>query len=378
MAKTSVLFIMPVMSGGGAEKLLIDMLRRFDYSRFEVSLLLEYLEGDLLQDVPGQVHVRHCFGRNGAARQRFHRLLMRLHLWWPYVRCCRSRWIRRRAGGPYDAIVSFMEGAAVQLHAMLSDRAAKNLSWVHIDLLRKHWSIQYFASDAAEARAYGRMDRIVFVSDTAEQAFRQLFPQVDVPMNVLNNPVDSAEINRLAASGRPDKTQFTICMAGRLNPQKRYDRAIGAAALLKQDGRNFVLRILGGGSEEPRLRTLAQQSGVADCVEFMGFVRPPYPYMADADIFLNTSEAEGYPLTLCEALCLGLPVVATDISGARDILGDSEFGIVVPEDVPAIADALRQLMDHAEMRMHYAAQARRRSEGFAVEPFMETLYSWLS
>ena len=100
--------------------------------------------------------------------------------------------------------------------------------------------------------------------------------------------------------------------------------------------------------------------------------------MADADVFLKTSEAEGYPLTLCEALCLGLPVVATDISGARDILGDSEFGIVVPEDVPAIADALRQLMDCDDLRTRYAAQARRRSEIFAVEPFMETLYSWLS
>ncbi|MBQ7214118.1 MAG: glycosyltransferase [Bacteroidales bacterium] len=378
MTKTSVLFIMPEMSGGGAEKLLVDTLRRFDYDRYEVTLLLEYCDGELLHDVPGQVQVRYCFRRNGTARQRLHRLLMRLHLWWPYVMRCRSRWIRRRGGGPYDAIVSFMEGAPVQLHAMLFDRAAKHLSWVHIDLLRKHWSKQYFASDADEARAYGRMDRVVFVSDTVEQAFRQLFPQVDVPMNVLNNPVDCAEINRLAAFGRPGKTRFTICMAGRLNPQKRYDRALEVAALLKQDGRGFVLRILGDGSEEQRLRTLAQQLGVTGCVEFMGFVRPPYPYMADADVFLNTSEAEGYPLTLCEALCLGLPVVATDISGARDILGDSEFGIVTPEEVPAISEALRQLMDQTELCAHYAAQARRRSEMFAVKPFMETLYSWLS
>ena len=96
MAKTSVLFIMPEMSGGGAEKLLLDLLRRFDYDRYEVTLLLEYRRGELLRDVPAQVHVRHCFGRNGTTRQRLHRLLMRLHLWWSYVALCRSRRIRRR------------------------------------------------------------------------------------------------------------------------------------------------------------------------------------------------------------------------------------------------------------------------------------------
>ena len=110
-----------------------------------------------------------------------------------------------------------------------------------------------------------------------------------------------------------------------------------------------------------------------DMCDFKGFVRPAYPYMKVADVFLNTSEAEGYPLVLCEALCLGLPVVATDITGAHEILDNSEVGLLVQEDVQDIYQGLKKMIDNDLVRAEYAQKALLRSEMFSVEKVLEEI-----
>ena len=382
--KKKVLFILPGLYGGGAEKVFIDMLRHFDYALYDVTLLLEYREGVYLPQVPPGVHLRTCFGRNGTLRQRLERLLRRLHLWWPYVRTFRTFRIRRRAGGPYDTIVSFMEGASVRIHAMLHDRAARHVSWVHIDMERKHWTRQYFNGDAEEARCYAMMDRLVFVSSDAMDAFCRVFPQVYVAQEVLHNLIDAMDIRRMAERHaaqvpwrRSHAAETVICMAGRLERQKRYDRALEAAALLKQRGHRFSLHILGEGALRETLVRQAEQLNLSGTVVFHGFVQPPYACMAASDVFLNTSESEGYPLTLCEALCLGVPVVATDVAGAREILGHGG-GRVVPEDETAIADALQQWMTDDALRRRAAQQAVACSAAFDAASVMQNVYRLIS
>lgn len=382
--KKKILFVLPALSGGGAEKVLLDMLRHFDHASYDVTLLLEYREGVYLGQVPPEVRLRTCFGRNTTLRQRLERMLGRLHLWRPYVATLRTLWVRHRAGGPYDTIVSFMEGAAVRIHAMLRHRAARHVSWIHIDMERKHWTRQYFGGDAEEARCYAMMNQLVFVSSDAMEAFARVFPQVNVPSEVLHNLIDAQEIRQMAGCHAPavpwqrrDAAETVICMAGRLEQQKRYDRALAAAVLLKQRGLRFSLHVLGDGALRDTLEKQAAQSCLEGTVVFHGFVQPPYAAMAAADLFLNTSESEGYPLTLCEALCLGLPVVATDVAGAREILGHGG-GMVVPEDETAIADALQQLMTDDALRRRAAQQAAACASAFDAASVMEHVYRLIS
>jgi glycosyltransferase involved in cell wall biosynthesis len=89
--------------------------------------------------------------------------------------------------------------------------------------------------------------------------------------------------------------------------------------------------------------------------------------MRVADIFLNTSEAEGYPLVLCEALCLGLPVVATNITGAHEILDNSKYGLLVQENVRDIYQGLKTMIDDELLRSDYARKSYKRSDVFSVE-----------
>lgn len=86
----------------------------------------------------------------------------------------------------YDTIVSFMEGESLRYHSLITNRANKNVSWVHIDLKQNHWSLNYFWDKEEELFAYKSMDSVIFVSEQARNAFHDLYPEVDNLKVILN------------------------------------------------------------------------------------------------------------------------------------------------------------------------------------------------
>lgn len=373
-----VLFIMPALSGGGAEKVLIDILKNIDRSRYDLTLLLEYKEDVYTSSVPDYVKVISLYRKSNIWIERLHRGLGMLHcynLFHSLIYRLAFLWLLR--GKTFDTMVSFMEGEAVRIHSYLNHKAKKNVSWIHIDFKKKHWSLDFFRNKDHESGCYSKMDEVVFVSDDARRSFLEIYDLDPQKCTVLYNLIDKKEIQKLAESSEVDKSKFTICMVGRLNQQKRYDRALEAMKLLKDAGYDAELWVLGVGELEAELKEKAKALGVSEMCDFKGFVRPAYPYMKVADVFLNTSEAEGYPLVLCEALCLGLPVVATDITGAHEILANSEYGLLVKEEVNDIYQGVKRMIEDSELRGIYANKALERSEMFSVSNVLNMIESVL-
>jgi glycosyltransferase involved in cell wall biosynthesis len=125
------------------------------------------------------------------------------------------------------------------------------------------------------------------------------------------------------------------------------------------------LLILGEGAERPALEALVTQLGLDDAVSMPGFVENPYAYMARAALFVLSSRWEGLPTVMIEALCCGLPLVATDCpSGPREILRDGEYGQLVPVgNAPALAQAMLTALTGNGPRPVAASWQR-----FALEP----------
>lgn len=375
----SVLFIMPSLPGGGAEKVLIDILQRLDREKYRISLFLEYREGEYVKAIPDDIPVYSLFKKSNIWIERFHRglrLVGLYHLFHSVFYKSISRILFRRK--QFDTIVSFMEGEAVRLHSYLLDKSDNNVSWVHIDFQKKHWSADFFRSDEQEESIYTAMQRIVFVSSDALDSFLKLFQTVDASKcRVIFNLIDKDEIVRQSLSNVIDKDRFTICMVGRLNQQKRYDRALRLMKALSDRSFDVELWILGDGELREELVSLANELEILDRCRFLGFVKPPYSYMRAADLYLNTSEAEGYPLVLCEALCLGLPIVATNITGAHELLDDSKYGLLVPEEDDAILEGVEKMIAEKEFREAYIRKATERSEHFSVPAVLHMIDSVL-
>lgn len=369
-----VLFIMPALPGGGAEKVLVDILKNMDQNKYRLTLLLEYKDGVYTSSLPKGVEVIYLYQKSNIWLERFHRGLGLIKCYhWFHSLFYRLAFLAKLCRRRFDTIVSFMEGEAVRIHSYLAHKADRNVSWIHIDFKKKHWSLDFFRNKDHESGCYSKMDEVVFVSDDARRSFLDIYDLDSQKCTVLYNLIDKKEIQKLAESCAVDKSKFTICMVGRLNQQKRYDRALETMKLLKAAGYDAELWILGLGELETELKEKAKALGVSEMCDFKGFVRPAYPYMKVADVFLNTSEAEGYPLVLCEALCLGLPVVATDITGAHEILEESKYGLLVKEDVNDIYLGLRKMIDDAELRSAYAQKSVQRSEMFSVEEVLKEI-----
>ena len=170
--KKKILYIMPSLPGGGAEKVLIDILKNFDCQAYTVTLLLEFREGVYLNDVPEGVRILALHRQNTIWFERLHRVLRAMHGYAIYHALVYKRMLLRLLNGEhFDTIISFMEGAALKFHSYITDRAERNLSWVHIDLKHKHWSLDFFHNAQDELEAYQKMDKIVFVSKDARKEF---------------------------------------------------------------------------------------------------------------------------------------------------------------------------------------------------------------
>lgn len=146
---------------------------------------------------------------------------------------------------------------------------------------------------------------------------------------------------------------------GRLTAQKGFDLLVDASRRLSASGHRHRVRVAGDGRDRRDLEAAADGAPV----EFVGFVRDVGRFLARLDVFVLPSRAEGLPLALLEAMMAGLPCVAADVGGIAEEAGDAVV-VVPPDDVDALAGALRRLLDDAPLRRDLgrraAAVARRR------------------
>ena len=153
---------------------------------------------------------------------------------------------------------------------------------------------------------------------------------------------------------------------GTLNSVKAFDRIIRIAKRFQEEGYHIHFQIIGEGGEEKQLKKQCCELGVQDIVSFLGFMSNPYPYLKESDIYVSTSRSEGFSLVICEAMCLGIPVVATPTAGAVELL--------VGYDDDSIYQGLKKLINDKQLRQQYAKKAILHSEIFKADEVMRKVY----
>ena len=207
-------------------------------------------------------------------------------------------------------------------------------------------------------RALPALERLTYpsapmIAGTSQDVVADLFEHFGerIPRDrlvVLPNPIDADEIRRLALPAAQSGSTFRFCAVGRLTRQKGYDVLLQAAAVAApRIKREWELLVCGTGPLLNELQRVAQQLGISDRVQFLGFVANPYPLIASSNAFVHAARWEGFGLVVAEALALGVPVVATSCPGGpREILENGRYGLLVPSEDPlALADALVRMTE---------------------------------
>lgn len=370
--KQKILFLITELTGGGAEKSLIELLRNFDYTQFEVSLCVICPGGAYWNEIPKEVHVHVLFSMKGSIYRKAFRYYRKYQNTWLF-----SILLRSKLEKYYDVIVSFLEGQPLFLHTMILSRGGKNITWIHCDLYEFHYTVpSAFLDNAKEKKAYEEMDEIIFVSQNAMNSFESLY-QIETPKRYIYNLIDNEKIIRLGGIPQAKKDKIIISTVGRLTEVKGYDKLIRVAKKFKDTGYSLLFQIVGDGEDREKLKTMSEDLGLQEYVSFLGFQSNPYPYIANSDIFVSSSLSEGMSRVICEAFVLAIPVVATKTAGALELLDNGNFGILVDFEEEAIFEGLKKMVDNKEVREFYSQRSLERAHLFDTEQVMQSIYNLL-
>jgi glycosyltransferase involved in cell wall biosynthesis len=153
-----------------------------------------------------------------------------------------------------------------------------------------------------------------------------------------------------------DEDPNLIGCALRLTPIKGVSHLLQAIALLKNDFPRLRLQIAGDGPSLPALEAESARFGVADSVDFLGWVHPLPDIRSKWALMVQPSLEDGLPLSVVEAMSEGLPVIGTTVGGLPEIIADGETGLLVPPaDPPALASAIATLLRDTELRKRFGA-----------------------
>ena len=275
------------------------------------------------------------------------------------------------AGSDFDVMLSITSemSQVAAAAAWLSPRHIPLITVIHNTLSKEIHSFQRIR-ELLFPWVSRRMDGAIAVSEAVREDYIKICRADPEKVFTVYNPVVSETIFRMAGepSGHPwlekERSWRTLILAGRLSYQKNHELMLRALKRLCSVG-DFRLILLGIGELEEDLKKKCWELGVEDQVNFRGYVRNPYPYFAEADCVVLSSRFEGLPTVLIEAMACGSRIVSTDCpSGPREILGDEEFGFLVPpEDEKALAAGILKALETEPDR----EKLRRRSLDFSVE-----------
>jgi glycosyltransferase involved in cell wall biosynthesis len=349
----TILFFIPTLDSGGAERVLVHIMNNLDRERFAVHLALLRKRGAFLDDIRDDIAIHELNTDIAGAFLKAPVLMRRIDPDIVFSTIC------------YMNIVVGFSRLLARLPKTLFVARESGMPSVRIRVVKSVWN-----ADFLYRMAYRWIDCIVCQSNEMRDDVSERY---NVPLRrivTINNPVDVDAIRRAADGGTAGKfhpDNFNMVAVGRLYPVKGFDlllRALGRTT----NGR-LHLHIIGAGEQDDALRALAADLDIAERVTFHGFRANPYPYMRAADLFVLSSVYEGFPNAVLEALSLGCPVLAFDCpGGTRELVEPGVNGMLVP---PGKVDALAREMDRAvDYDLDRESIAARAGERFGIGRIM--------
>jgi len=236
-------------------------------------------------------------------------------------------------------------------------------------------ALYVYLTEKRYGRNYGKTPCCAVSKSTADELLKQGFDGGDI--TVIENGID---VDKYCPDDSVMRDDNLLLYVGRLKKYKRVDYIFEAMSALNREGRAVRLAVVGTGDDLPRLKKRAAGLGLADMVDFAGFVEESQKieYLRKSTIFVNPSEKEGWGITNIEASACAMPVVANDAPGLRDSVVDKETGLLYKEnDVVSFTESLKKLLDDKELRKRMGLQGRRWAEKFSWDASAGRVEEWL-
>lgn len=393
--KKRILFVIPSLRSGGAEKSLLTLLTLIDYQKYSVDLLCFRREGLFYDKIPSEVNVitgtedYEMF--DGGAKSAILYFLKkgnlssvadRIKYIYAYKETNpdvkdRKMWGLLKKQLPqvnekYDCVIGYLEGNA-SFYAADYENTDKRICYVHSDI--KKLGI----NKTANGEAFEKCDVIVTVSQVCADSIADEFPFAKSKTVVIEN-ITSARLLRQSAQSKTvfDKNneEKIILTVGRFSPPKGIDLAVKASKILKEKGYRFKWYHIGTGELKNEIEALISSSGVENEFVLLGERADPYPYIGGCDIYVQPSRYEGKSIAIDEAKCLCKPIVTTNFTTVGDQIQNGVNGLICEMNENDIAEKIETLFRDESLRKEFEKNLGKEKTGNEEE--IEKFYALLN
>jgi len=384
--KKNILFINGHLNCGGVERSLVDILRKFDYSKYNVDLLLLEEYGDYLSEIPSEVNIKLIDLHNtyGSVLESIIRCLRKKDFVSLYLRIIfvitkffgiNKLSIAKKIftnNKHYDLAIGFRTGICMNIAAFAVD-SIKSVGWWH------HGEYSLSKTETTDfIISTNKLDNIICVSKACETMLSNLFPEFSNKFIVINNMVDISKIksnSMIPFDYVIDNSLVNILTVGRLVPEKHVENVIYSAKSLIENGyTEFKWHIVGDGEQKEFLVGLVNKYNLSRYITFYGNQQNPYAFMNSCDILVHTSYIESQCLVALEAMAVGIPSVITRSLGPEEFAVDGVNCIFVEPDVESLIKGIVKMINISD-KSDMIASAYETVKQYSPDRIMEKIYN---
>lgn len=386
MHMKKLLFVINTMGRAGAEMALLELLRCLTKENLDISLYVLTGQGEMLDQLPEGVKLLNkkydnCSVHTSEGKRHLMKTVLKalfrrgnIIRLFPYlikqfavmvkngnILPDKLLWRVLSDGADvfteeYDLAVSYIEGGSAYYVADHVN-AKKKAAFFHVDYNMAGYT------RSLDKECYLVYDKIFPVSDEVKTAFLQVYPECENRTEVFHNIINQdriLEMSKREGGFTDDYDGYRILTVGRLMSQKDFAQSIYAMKLLKERGVKARWYILGEGEQREELEKLIRKLDLEQEFFLPGVTDNPYPYMAQADIYVHATRFEGKSIAIQEAQILGCAILVSDCSGNREQVVHGVDGLMCQMEPESICNGvLEMLSDKAKMEA-YGCEAVKR------------------
>lgn len=349
-----ILFFIPTLGGGGAEKVLVNLVNNLDRNDFDITVQTLFDVGINKKNLKPYIKYKYVFKRIFPGNIHFLKLFPKEYLYKKMVR------------EDYDVVVSYLEGPTTRIVAGCDNKKTKIINWVHTEMNTISEFSSSYRSLKEMKETYKKYDMTIFVAKTTLENFHKYMNLKLKNEKVIRNIVETKEIERKAQKEMYKNKELTLVTLARLAKSKGYDRLLKIHKKLLEEGIKHKVWILGEGPEREKIEKYIKENNLKETVKLWGYQENPYKFINKADIYVCSSYIEGYSTAVTEAIIVGKPIVTTRCSGMNEILENGKYGMIVENNEKALYEGIKKMLINTELRKKYENLSTKRKEYFNI------------
>lgn len=348
-----ILFAIPTLGGGGAERVLVNLVNSLDKRKYDITVFTLF-EGGVNKKYLNS-NIKHI----SFFKKMFKGNIHLLKLFSPKML------YKLMIKDEFDIAVSYLEGSTTRIISGCPHDNTKLINWVHIEIHDKQVILQSYRNYNELKQSYKKYETTIFVSNTAKLAFDKSFPEINTIKEVIYNTVDYNKVisdsNESVFELEIDSNKINLVSVGRYTHQKGYKRLLSIMKSLVDQDMNVHLYLIGKGELENEYRKFIKEQNLEKYVTLLGFKKNPHKYVKNFDLFVCSSYSEGFSTAVTESLIVGTPVITTLCSGMEELLGyKNEYGIVTENNDKSLLEGIKTLVEDPDLLKKYRKKAHER------------------